>query len=173
MISENLCKAAVEFNIILKKSSPEIIQKIPQSFLVFLEKIESKSYSFVYDNSKTLGEQNIKPETRGLIALVYRDYLSNEEEKDNYIIKYKKYIAEKELELRKKYDSEKLFKTSEDNTSEKNNTTELSRKSEPQKILETSKDDIIRETSIIEYKRKNIFQKFLYKIKKCFNNREN
>ena len=172
MISENLCKAAVEFNIILKKSPPEIIQKIPKSFLDFLEKIQSKSYSFVYDNTKTLREQNIKSETRGLIALVYRDYLCNEEEKNNYIIKYKKHIAEKEHEFRKKYDSEKLFKTSEDNTSEKINSTELSPNSE-QKKIETSKDDIICETSIIEYKRKNIFQKFLNNIKKYFNNREN
>ena len=172
MISKNLCNAAAEFNIILKKSSPEIIQKIPKSFLDFLEKIESKSYSFVYDNSKTLGEQNIKPETRGLIAIVYREYLCNEEEKNNYIIKYRKHIAKKELELREKYDPGKIFKTLEDNTSEKNNSTELSPKNELEKKLETSKEDITRETSVIEYKKKNIFQKLLYKIKKYFNNRE-
>ena len=103
---------------------------------------------------------------------MYREYLCNEEEKNNYIIKYRKHIAKKELELREKYDPGKLFKTLEDNTSEKNNSTELSQKNELEKKLETSKEDITRETSVIEYKKKNIFQKLLYKIKKYFNNRE-
>ena len=48
-------------------------------YLDFINKIASKTYKFDYDQSKSLNEQNLKPETRGLIALVYQDYICNDE----------------------------------------------------------------------------------------------
>lgn len=83
MVTRELSEAAVEFNCILENSSKNIIEKIPTKFLDFMKDIASKTYEFNYDKSKSLNEQNLKPETRGLIALVYQYYICNDEQKKN------------------------------------------------------------------------------------------
>ena len=81
MVSKELAEAAVEINVILENTSPEIVNKIPQKFINFLKEISSITYTFKYDNSKSLEEQDIKPKTKGLIALIYKDYLCDPLEK--------------------------------------------------------------------------------------------
>ena len=81
MVEKELSEAAVEFNCILNYISEDIKKKIPDKFLNFLKDIQSQTYTFKYDISKKLNEQNLKPITRGLIALVYRDYICDENEK--------------------------------------------------------------------------------------------
>lgn len=103
MVTKELSEAAVEFNCILDNSSQEIIDKIPQKFIKFMRDIASTTYEFNYDKSKKLNEQDIKPETRGLISLVYQDYICSENEKKDYILKCKNYEIKKEEELREKY----------------------------------------------------------------------
>ena len=85
MVTKELSEAAVEFNCILSNASPEIIKKIPKSFINFMKDIASTTYKFDYDKSKKLNEQTLKLETRGLISLVYSDYICNDKEKEEYI----------------------------------------------------------------------------------------
>ena len=87
MVTKELSEAAVEFNCILEYTSEELKNKIPQKFLDFLKNIQSQTYKFEYDKTKKLNEQNLKSKTRGLIALVYQDYICNENEKEEYIKK--------------------------------------------------------------------------------------
>ena len=75
MVTKDLSEAAVEFKSILENCSDDIVNKIPTNFLKFIDKIASKTYKFNYDKTKSLIEQNLKSETRGLIALVYQDYI--------------------------------------------------------------------------------------------------
>ena len=44
MVSKELSEAAVEINVILENTSPEIVSKIPKKFIVFLKEIASKNY---------------------------------------------------------------------------------------------------------------------------------
>lgn len=102
-----LGEAIVEFKSILGHCPVEVQSKIPNRFMDELNDLESKTYKFDYDESKRIEEQNIKPETKGLIGLVYRDYIcENKEEYDN---KYKIYLNNKEVEKREKYSPNNLF----------------------------------------------------------------
>lgn len=145
MISRELSEAVVEFNCILANSSKEIIKKIPTKFLNFLKSIESNTYKFEYDRSKSLNKQELKPETRGLIALVYQDYICNDEERKEYIEKCKVIMEENENIKRKKYNPNDIFKKAD-------NKQEISNIEKPL-------------NNITEYK-ENIFQKILKLIKK-------
>ena len=110
MVTKELSEAAVEFNCILEYTSEELKNKIPQIFLDFLKNIQSQTYKFEYDKTKKLNEQNLKSQTRGLIALVYQDYICNENEKSEYLRKAKKIIMQKEEDKRNLYNPDDIFK---------------------------------------------------------------
>ena len=147
MVTKELSEAAVEFNCILSNASPEIIKKIPKSFI---NDIASTTYKFDYDKSKKLNEQTLKLETRGLISLVYSDYICNDKEKEEYINKCQNYLKIKEQEAREKYNPDKLFKNSKLKTKKLENITAT------------------EETAIVEYKEKSFIQKIFNKIRKLF-----
>jgi len=115
MVTKDLSEAAVEMNVILEKAPQEFVGKIPKKFRDFLKEIESKEYTFNYDNSKTLNEQNLKKETRGLIGLVYRDYICDSEERDEYIYRINNFLKQQELEIREKYNPDNVFKNKKSN----------------------------------------------------------
>jgi hypothetical protein len=68
------------------------LAKIPNKFRKFLEKIESKTYTFTYDSTKSLNEQKLKPKTRRLLSLIYSDYLCTVSEKQEYLKRLKVYL---------------------------------------------------------------------------------
>lgn len=110
MMSKELSEAAVELNTILEYTSPDVINKIPKKFLTFMKKIASTTYQFKYDTSKPLEEQNIKPKTKGLIALIYKDYLCDEQEKQEYLNTVSRVMEEIEQEKRELYNPNNIFK---------------------------------------------------------------
>lgn len=146
MVTKELSEAAVEFNCILENSSKTIIEKIPSKFLEFIKNIESKTYRFSYDKSKCLKEQNLKPETRGLIALVYEKYICNDDERREYIKQCKTVMIEQERLKREKYNPNDLF-----NKEDKND-------------IQKSKKEVQIEVS----KKENFLQKIIKKVKKLF-----
>ena len=145
MVTKELSEAAVEFNIILEYTSEELKNKIPKKFLDFLQSIQSKTYKFEYDKTKKLDEQKLKPKTRGLIALVYQDYICNEAEKEEYIQKSQKLIKQIEESKREKYNPNDIFKD---------------------KKIETDKDTT-NTVEIVEYK-ESIIKRIIRKIKNIF-----
>lgn len=100
MVTKELSRAATEVNIILENSTSDVKNKIPQSFKEFLKDIEDKTYSFNYDTNKRLNEQKISNLTRGIITLIYKDYLCKDREG---------YLKELDLKL-KKQDTERKEK---------------------------------------------------------------
>ena len=143
MITKELSEAAVEMNYIFDNMSAEVLKKIPKSFRQFFKEIESKKYIFKYDKSKKLAEQKLLPETKGIIALMYRDYLCNEIEKQKYNEYCKKILEEEERKKIEKYNPNNIFK-------EKNKITPN------QKILPT------------EYKKESLIKRIFNKIKRFF-----
>ena len=142
MVTKDLSEAAVEFKSILENCSDDIVNKIPTNFLKFIDKIVSKTYKFNYDKTKSLIERNLKSETRGLIALVYQDYICTDEERKEYIQKSNLYIIENENMKREKYNPNDIFKD-----------------------VKNYKVNNSKENSIIEYKKENFIQKIFNKIK--------
>ena len=150
MVTKELSEAAVEFNCILSNASPEIIKKIPKSFINFMKNIASTTYKFDYDKSKKLNEQTLKLETRGLISLVYSDYICNDKEKEEYINKCQNHLKIKEQESSLKYNPDNLFKKSKEGR------------------LNYANNTIAEEMAIVECKEKNLVQKILDKIRHLF-----
>ena len=145
MVTKELSEAAVEFNSILEYTSEDLKNKIPKKFLDFLQSIQSETYKFEYDKTKKLDEQKLKPKTRGLIALVYQDYICNDAEKEEYIQKSQKIIKQIEENKREKYNPNDIFKD---------------------KKIENDKDTT-NTVEIAEYK-KSIIKKIINKIKNIF-----
>lgn len=143
MVTKELSEAAVEFNSILEYTSEDLKNKIPKKFLEFLQSIQSKTYKFEYDKTKKLDEQKLKPKTRGLIALVYQDYICNDAEKEEYIQKSQKIIQQIEENKREKYNPNDIFKDKKiDNDKDTTNTVEIAeyKKSIIKKIINKIKN---------------------------------
>ena len=155
MVSKELSEAAVELNVILENTSPEIVSKIPKKFIVFLKEIASKNYIFKYDNTKSLEEQDIRPKTKGLLALIYRDFLCDNQEKQEYINRVSLVTEKIEQRKREKYNPDKIFKNNmKENTTKNNN------------------EDISIRMQIVEYK-EPMFKRIINRIFKFFRMRGN
>lgn len=145
MITKDLSECAVEINCIFENMSKDMLEKIPLKLQNFFKEIASKDYKFEYDISKKLAEQNIKDKTKGIIALIYKDYICNEAEKKEYISEYTKFLELEEQQKRAKYDPDAIFKQRE-----KLNTT------------------LTENTYPIVYQKTSWFRKLILKIKTIF-----
>lgn len=138
MINKELSETLTELNEVFNNTSIDVIKRIPKTFLQFVAENVSDTYEFKYDKTKSLKEQNLKPKTKGLIALVYRDFICNNEEKQIYNEKVSNVLKEIELEKREKYNPDNLFKNEN-------------------KIKEDS--EVLNEVNLVEVK-----DNFLYKL---------
>lgn len=126
------------------------INKIPRKALDIIKNERNMDYNPQYDFSIGTNSQNIKMETKAMIALLRLSYwCTSEEEKIKLSNQFKENEQKYQELLKSKYDPDNLFK---------NKT----------KFLE---DDIKpKSTSIVEYKEKNFIQKLFDKIRHLFYN---
>lgn len=137
--SQEINDIAKETIYVLKNFNPTFTSKISKRILKDLEELAKTSKKEVkIDKTKSLKDQNILPETKDMIALLYYNYIALPEEKKEIIQKWNENEARYQERLRRKYNFDNVFK--KENTKENNN------------------------TSMIEYK-KNIFQRIFEKIK--------
>ena len=104
----NIAKETVE---ILNYFDSSFVSKISVDFLSLLKELARKSsITVTIDKNKKLEEQAISEECKNLIALIYRDYIADEEEKR----KIEKIWNENELiyqqKIAEKYNIENIFK---------------------------------------------------------------
>lgn len=137
--SQEINDIAKETIYVLKNFNPTFTSKISKRILKDLEELAKTSKKEVkIDKTKSLKDQNILPETKDMIALLYYNYIALPEEKKEIIQKWNENEARYQERLRRKYNLDNVFK--KENTKENNS------------------------TSMIEYK-KNIFQRIFEKIK--------
>lgn len=74
-----------EVNMILKKTSIDIVKKIPYRFRKYIVINMDKTHIIDIDTSLPLENQNIKEKTKDILALIYRDYLISKEEREKLI----------------------------------------------------------------------------------------
>lgn len=142
MVTKELSEVAVEINSIFENMSIALLSKIPKNFRNFFIEIASENYKFEYNKTVSLNEQKLLPKTKGILALIYRDYLCNELEKERYNKEYNRVILLKEQEKNEKYDPNNLFKA---------------------KITENNCSDI--NILPIEYKKTSLLKKIIEKFK--------
>lgn len=115
------------------------IKKISPKFIEYLKQHSSKTYIPNLDHTQKLKDMDLKPKTKALMCLIYRDYFCCDE---NQKKEYDKKIFEAELEyqkeLQEKYNSDNLFKN------------------------KTLKESKLMQTTLMENKKQNVFQKILH-----------
>ena len=96
---------------IINHLTQELRNKIPSDFVEFVSKNKDNNYVSEIDFTKNINEQKISKETRAILAIIYRDFLCNKEEK-------KKLIKELEKTKSEKYSQDNLFKKDKINKEE-------------------------------------------------------
>ncbi len=134
---------------VLKNSNQNIIEKIPEKFITFLNENKDDNYIVKIDFLNKNWENFVKQETRAILALVYRDYIVSSEEREKLLVEEKEEQIKIENELREKYNPDNIFKNRQQskNVSEENNENAV---------------------AMLEYK-EPIFKRIINKIKSIFN----
>ena len=147
-MSEINKKAVSEVIDVLKHSEIEVTQKIPKKFIEFLTKNSDRDYIPNIDYSKENLENSIEEDAKVLIALIYRDYIMSEEEKEKVIEEAER----QEQEIREKYNPDNLFKKNSKIENEK------------------SQDDTEQEVqkSLLIIKEEKWYERIINKIKEIF-----
>ncbi len=147
-MSEINKKAVSEVIDVLKHSEIEVTQKIPKKFIEFLTKNSDRDYIPNIDYSEENWENSIEEDAKVLIALIYRDYIMSEEEKEKVIEEAER----QEQEIREKYNPDNLFKKNSKIENEK------------------SQDDTEQEVqkSLLIIKEEKWYERIINKIKEIF-----
>ena len=66
---------------VLKNTNKSILEKIPPQFITFLNNNKDDEYIVNIDFSKDNWEDSVMPETQGILALIYRDYIVPKEKR--------------------------------------------------------------------------------------------
>lgn len=109
MLSLSYQESMSEVLDILNHTKKEDVDKIPKKFISFLKNNCSKDYIPKLDHTKKLEDMNLKPETRGIMGLIYRHYWCSPQERAECekIIQKKEKIYQEELQ--QKYNSDNIF----------------------------------------------------------------
>ena len=148
MVDNKYTVAYSEVLEILKHIPIEDYNKIPKNEIELIEAYADNNYTFNYDTSKTLKEQNVSDITKAIIILLFRDYWATEIQRNKIIAKQNYDRMKLEEKKKEKYNVD-IFKN-RNNDKQKPN-------------IEDTK-----EVMIVEYK-ESIFKRIINKIKTIFN----
>lgn len=150
-VSQEYSIAATEVLAILNVFSEETLSKIPKKLIDFFKEIKIKEYKI--DCNKELSNIQITNKTKYLLAMIYRNYLCDENEKKEFDMKLLKNEEEYQNLLRQKYDPV-IFK----NTKKENEQTT--------RLVYNIEKNI--KTDLIEYKEDKWYKRLLKSIIRFF-----
>lgn len=104
---ENIAKSYSEVDVILSKLDKRYYNKISKGFLNFININEDKEYKTYFVNNEN--SINISKYTQTLLALVYRTYFCDEEQRSEYDNILNNNQIRFDEEQREKYDVERIF----------------------------------------------------------------
>ena len=110
MVTEEYGEACVEVLGILYELVDEDYNKIPSEIIKFLEDSKSKFYKPDIDFSSPIEEINLKQKSREILTSIYLHYLCPESNKEELLKKIELNSEKKQAELRKKYNTNDIFK---------------------------------------------------------------
>lgn len=154
---------AAETIAILENTEVSLLAKIPNRLIELLqEKADELGRNVNLDYTKSYKEQNISEETRGILALIYRDYWCSKEERERFNRLIEENEQKYQEELREKYNPDKIFENQES----------VKIKSNPlnNDLLRENDNNIekLENTSLIKIDNLSWYQRIFYKIKKFF-----
>lgn len=145
MIDSMYRNAFKEVYEILENTEVELLEKIPQKFIEFLQTNMNKGYKTSINNNIELSKQSLLPATEDVLALIYRNYWATDEEK---------------LAFSKK-DKEDFSKIEENKMNQYKDINEIFEKRK-------NTDNVILDNSLTIVKKEGFFKKFFNKILKIF-----
>lgn len=77
--------ALAEVDTILSYTDKSILEKIPNSFKQFVKANKQKGYELSIESNVPLKQQKISKETKLILALLYRDYICDKDERKKLI----------------------------------------------------------------------------------------
>lgn len=90
-----------------------LVKKIPENFIRFVEQNKSDDYITNIDYSKSINQQELQKGTRVILSIIYREYLLSSEKKKELMKKDEEELKRIEQELKEKYNPDNLFKKKE------------------------------------------------------------
>lgn len=149
-ISIEYANAYTEVLEILSKMSKNDYNKIPRDMIQVFEIYSNKEYSFEYDFKKDFDQQGISKRAKLILAILFRDYWANDNQREKIIAKQNYDRQKLEEEKRKIYNTD-IFKNKENN-------------------IETDGiDNISEQVNMIQYEHKeSIIKKIINKLKSIF-----
>lgn len=130
---------------ILKYVEREYIDRIPQKLIKYYEQNKDCNYKFSLDRNKSFEEQKLTEKTKIVLAILFKEYLATETQKEKIRRKQAYDLRIIENEKKKKYDYDNLFK--------------------PKKVA-TEEHSTLEENRLIEYKKEKWYTKFFHFIKR-------
>ena len=112
-------EAFAEVDEILKIMPIDLLSKIPIQFRNIIS--ENKATDYKIEITEPLEEEKLKEETVVILGLIYRDFLSSPEEREELKIKDSEELKKLEEQLEQQYDIQNIFqkrKMSEDNSTD-------------------------------------------------------
>lgn len=94
---------------ILKHIPIEDYNKIPRNEIELFETYADKDFTFNYDSSKTLEEQNVSNITKGIIILLFRDYWATEIQRNKIVSKQNYDRVKLEEKKKEMYNPDNIF----------------------------------------------------------------
>ena len=113
MVDIKYANAYSEVIEILKYISKEEYNKIPKEKIELFELNANPDYHFDYNPYKTLKEQNVSKIARGIIAILCRDYLVTDKQREKIVMWQQQERNRIENEKKEKYKSEDIFKNND------------------------------------------------------------
>lgn len=143
MVNTEYSKSISEVLDILKHTKKEDVDKISPEFIEFLNKNKSKEYIPKLEHNKRIKDMNLNEKTIGILSIINSKYWCTQEQKEVFDNKLKENEKKYQEMLKKKYNSNSIFKN-------KNKTI-----------------NIEKNVSILEYK-ESLFTRFVNRIKRFF-----
>lgn len=160
-MTENYRTALSETWCIIEQYSDEDKKRIPEKIKRYIRDNRNQDYNPNFDVNVHLKDLELRPETKGLLALIYQSYFCNEQEKIEFELLLKENARKKQEELSRKYDINKTFEdnyqrsiSSEENIVEENTINNITNEKE--------------ETQLTTYQEAPWYKKLFTKIKNLF-----
>lgn len=100
-------EAFAEIDEIFKIMPIDLVSKIPLKVLRTIS--ENKASDYNIKIQEPLNEQDLKPETIAILGLIYRDYISTPEEREQLQLKDQEELKKIEQEMQEQYDVSNVF----------------------------------------------------------------
>lgn len=138
-------KCLVQVDEILNYLNPEELKKIPENVRKTIKDNEDKNYTWKYDVSKKLEEQNLNRKSIAILSYLNMEYLLNDEQRKLMEQIHRVNEQKQEEEKRKQYNPENIFENKsnikEDKTIQVASNESTSKESKESKNLAMTKKD--------------------------------